>query len=118
MKERKILTKEEIPGLTYDELIEHIRLSKVNSDEYEGLFQIMKEELILREPTINYSCVKCSHDKFEVREFRASGGGLSAFFDIQSEKYRVICCMRCKYSESYHGRASPGQQTLDFLFGG
>lgn len=115
---KNILNKEDIANLTYDELIEHIRLSKVNSDEYEGLFQTMKNELMLREPTINYSCFKCSHEKFEVRQFRASGGGLSAFFDIQSEKYRVICCQRCKYSELYHGTVSPGQQTLDFLFGG
>ena len=111
------LSKEEIPNLTYDELIEHIRMSKINSDEYEGLVLPLKEELSLREPTVNYSCPKCGHEKHEERQLRAAGGGFSALFDIQTEKYRVISCARCKYSEVYHGQASIGEQVLDFMVG-
>lgn len=48
------LTPEQVPSLGYDQLLEHIRLSKVNGEEYTGLHVALREELALREPTNNY----------------------------------------------------------------
>ncbi len=114
----KALRNEEIEALTYDDLIEHIRMSKINSDEYEGLVIPLNEELEIREPTANYKCFKCGHPKHEEHQLRASGGGFSALFDIQTEKYRVITCQRCKYSEMYQGTVGAGQVAADLLVGG
>ena len=111
------LNKDEISELTHDQLMEHLRLSKVNAGEYEGLVGPLKEELARREPTVNYACLKCGHEVFEERQFRAASGGFSSIFEIQTQKYRVITCARCKYSEIYHGEVGIGQQVLDFLVG-
>ncbi|MFC3195774.1 zinc ribbon domain-containing protein [Marinicella sediminis] len=113
-----IIQKEDIKGLSYDALVEHIRLSKVNSDEYLGLLGDLKAELKLREPTADYQCRACGHREYEERQIRASGGGISALFDVQNEKYRVITCHRCKYSELYQGTVGAGQAAIDFIFGG
>jgi uncharacterized protein len=112
------LEKEEIPNLTFEQLVEHIRMSKINSDEYTGLVKALDKELELREPTINYSCKNCSHTEYEEHQLRASGGLFSAIFDIQTEKYRVITCKRCKFSELYQGVVGAGEFAADVLFGG
>ncbi|MBL4660387.1 MAG: hypothetical protein JKY19_08525 [Alcanivoracaceae bacterium] len=90
------ILKEQIPDLSYDELINHLRLSKVNSDEYIGLVILMKNELEDREPTINYSCKNCKHTKFDEQQLRSARGGFTAIFDIQTGLYQSIICQRCK----------------------
>ncbi len=108
---------EDIPKLTLDQLVEHIRMSKINSDEYTGLVKALDIELELREPTVNYKCKHCSHTEYEEHQLRASGGFFSAMFDIQTEKYRVITCKRCKFSEMYQGVVGAGQFAADILLG-
>ncbi len=112
-----LLKAEEIPNLSFEQLIEHIRLSKVNAAEYIGLSDLLKKEIKLREPTLDYVCKNCSHQEFEEHQLRATGGFISSLFDLQTEKYRVICCARCKYSELYQGVTGAGQVALDFIFG-
>ncbi len=108
---------EDIPNLTFDQLVEHIRMSKINSDEYTGLVKALDTELELREPTVSYKCKHCSHTEYEEHQLRASGGFFSAMFDIQTEKYRVITCKRCKFSEMYQGVVGAGQFAADILLG-
>lgn len=112
-----ILTKEQIQDQSLDELLNHLRLSKVNSDEYVGLVPLIKMELELREPTINYKCKNCGHEKFNETTLYASGGGFSAIFEISTEKYRSISCKRCTFVELFEGRTSNTQVVLDVLFG-
>ncbi len=111
------LKAEEIPKLTFDQLIEHIRLSKVNAAEYVGLSNLLKKEIKLREPTLDYVCKNCSNEEFEEHQLRATGGFFSSILDLQTEKYRVISCARCKYSELYQGTTDAGQVAIDFLLG-
>ena len=111
------LTKEEIQKLSYSELMEHVRLSPINSDEYVGLLDTLKKEIELRDPTINYKCHKCNHEHYSVQEFRAASGFLSSFFGVQTAKYSGIVCKRCAYTEFYHGAVSPSQQAMDLIFG-
>lgn len=112
-----VLALDEILGLTYDQLLEHIRLSKVNSEEYSGLHGALQEELQKRDPTKNYKCFKCGHTEFEEHQIRATQGFWSAFFNLQSGRYRAVVCARCKFTEFYQGEVSIGQQTMDFLLG-
>jgi len=111
------LTKEEIPKLSYSELMEHVRLSPINSDEYVGLLDSLKKEIESRDPTNNYKCNKCSHEQYSIKQFRASSGFLSSFFGVQTAKYSGLVCERCAYTEFYHGVVSPGEQAMDFIFG-
>ena len=112
-----LLTKEQIPNLKLEQLLNHLRLSKVNSDEYIGLVPLIKQELELREPTIDYACKNCGHKEFKESTLYASGGGFSAIFEISNTKYRSISCTRCSYVELYEGKASNSHVVLDALFG-
>ena len=109
------LKKEEIPALTYDQLVNHIRSSWEydNKEKYKDLSQALKDEFASREPTINYVCPKCEYQKHNENEIRTAGGAFSAVFEIQTEKYRVITCKRCNYSEFYKGNVGIAQQVID-----
>jgi predicted nucleic-acid-binding Zn-ribbon protein len=111
------LKKEEIPNLSYAELMEHVRLSPIKSDEYVGLLDSLKEEVEKRNPTKNYKCFKCGHEHHYLQQFRASSGFFSSFFGVQTVKYIGVVCKRCAYTEFYHGEVSPGEQAIDFVFG-
>ena len=111
------LLHEDIPKLSYDQLLEHIRLAKANVEEYSGLRDALKEELETRSPTINYRCFKCGHTEHEEHQIRVAQGFWSAFFDLESGRYRAVVCSRCKFTEFYQGETSIGQQVIDFMFG-
>lgn len=111
------LTLADIEKLSFDDLIEHIRLSKVNSDEYAGLVSALESELQKRQPTHNYKCTKCGHEKLEIHELRTTGGFWSAFLGVETYKYRAVVCSRCKFTELYQGYNGNGAQVVDLLFG-
>ncbi len=77
----------------------------------------MLEELEAREPTINYKCQVCNHQKFDEKEMRTSGGGFSAIFEVNTEKFRVISCQRCKAIQLFEAKTSHTSVVLDVLFG-
>ncbi len=107
----------DISSLSFDELTEHKRLSRVNLERYLHLVEHIDKELLARSPTENYKCMKCSHTKFEEHRLRASQGGIGSFFGVESTQYTSIVCSRCKYAELYQGYVPIGQQALDFVFG-
>ena len=107
----------DIPFLTFDELTEHKRLSRVNVGLYMGLVEHLDRELLARSPSANYKCMKCGHTNFEKHQLRATKGGFGSFFGVESAQYTSIVCSRCKFSELYQGNVPVGQQALDFLFG-
>jgi uncharacterized protein len=111
-------TVEQVPGLTYDQLAEHVRQARANVDRYQSLLPHLRAELELRTPERNYKCMKCGHQHFEPHEIRASDGSLSSFFGVEPAKYRALVCQRCKFTEFYQGSAHIAQQVLDFLLGG
>ena len=63
-----------------------------------------------------YACTKCGHTEYENREFQTTGNSLSGIFGVETEKYRVITCARCKFSEIYQGNVGFGQQLVDLFF--
>jgi predicted nucleic-acid-binding Zn-ribbon protein len=48
---------------------------------------------------------------------RASGDGFSATFDVNTEKFRVISCQRCKAIQLFEVKTSQTSVVLDVLFG-
>ena len=46
-----------------------------------------------------FSCVKCGSVECETGEFRAMGGNLAKFFDVQNKKFSTVSCRRCGSTE-------------------
>ena len=63
-----------------------------------------------------YQCMKCAHDCYEVGETRSSGGLLSSFFEVETEKFSFVACVRCGYTEFYRHKRNP-LRVLDFSIG-
>ncbi|MEJ6562838.1 MAG: zinc ribbon domain-containing protein [Euryarchaeota archaeon] len=66
----------------------------------------------------SYICSKCDNTTYVKDKIRATGSGLTRFFDIQNKKFNVVSCKRCGYSELY--RDLPGSTAgniLDFMIG-
>ena len=113
-----IPSEEEVARLTYDQLAEHVRLSRANIEKYQTVLPRIRDELEARTPERSYKCMKCGHLHFEPHEIRASDGSLSSFFGVEPAKYRALVCQRCKFTEFYQGSTHIAQQVLDFLIGG
>ena len=107
----------DIPGLSYSELAEHIRLAKVNPGHYVDLHESLAVEMHRRSPTVGYRCMKCSHEEYELSEIRTERSFLSSLFNVQSAKYSAVVCSRCSFTEFYRGRVSATEQAVDFILG-
>lgn len=63
-------------------------------------------------------CIKCGSRNAAKKEVAMTGAGLSKMFDIQHNKFLVVYCKNCGYSEFYHKQSSTASNVLDFFFGG
>ena len=108
---------EEINSLSYEDLVEHIRLSKVRSDEYKDICLALRDELEARDPTKNFECKKCGNKEFFIQEIQGSGGFGGSFLGVQNIKFKGVVCSRCTYTDFYKGDIHIGQQIIDFMFG-
>jgi uncharacterized protein len=63
-------------------------------------------------------CIKCGSRDAGQKEVAMTGTGLSKMFDIQHNRFAVVYCRNCGYSEFYNKDASVGSNILDFFFGG
>jgi len=50
---------------------------------------------------VKYACPKCGSRSFTTSTMWVSKNILSKFFDIESNRYSVVICSECKYSELY-----------------
>jgi hypothetical protein len=62
-------------------------------------------------------CPKCRCNIFDTGEIRASGGALSAMFDLQNRRFSYVTCKRCRYTEFYQTELSSLQKALDLFVG-
>jgi predicted nucleic-acid-binding Zn-ribbon protein len=62
-----------------------------------------------------YRCPKCSSSRYDVGEFRATGGFWTKIFDIQSKRFTTVTCSRCKYTEIYAADSSMLGNIFDFF---
>lgn len=107
----------EISSLPYSDLLEHQRLAKVNPGHYLEVTELIDAELAARDPSRNYRCMKCGHQRFERHQIRATRSWLSSMFDVESAQYQALVCARCKFTEFYQGEVPVAQQALDFIVG-
>ncbi|WP_202078044.1 zinc ribbon domain-containing protein [Caldalkalibacillus salinus] len=63
-------------------------------------------------------CIKCGHTEAETKEIATTGTGLSKMFDIQHNRFMVVYCTHCGYSEFYNKDANRTSDVIDFFFGG
>lgn len=63
-------------------------------------------------------CIKCGGTEVGTKEIATTGTGLSKMFDIQHNKFLVVFCKNCGYSELYNKQASTTSNVIDFFFGG
>ena len=67
---------------------------------------------------MTYLCAKCNHAECETDEFRATGGNLAKFLDVQNKKFTTVSCKQCGYTELYRGDTSTLSNIFDFIAGG
>ena len=65
--------------------------------------------------TTSYTCPKCHGRAFETSEFRATGGLLTKFFDIQTKRFTTVSCTQCGFTELYKGDQSKWGHVADFM---
>ncbi|WP_078546857.1 zinc ribbon domain-containing protein [Litchfieldia alkalitelluris] len=63
-------------------------------------------------------CIKCGGTEAGTKEIATTGTGLSKMFDIQHNRFIVVYCKNCGYSELYNKNASTASNVIDFFFGG
>ncbi|MBB6454097.1 hypothetical protein HNQ94_002548 [Salirhabdus euzebyi] len=62
-------------------------------------------------------CIKCGSSDAGKKEVAMTGSGLSKMFDIQNNKFTVVFCKNCGYSEFYNQDSSKASNVFDFFFG-
>lgn len=63
-------------------------------------------------------CIKCGGTKTGTKEIATTGAGLSKIFDVQHNKFLVVYCKNCGYSELYNRKSSMAANVIDLFFGG
>lgn len=62
-------------------------------------------------------CVKCGCTEVGTKEITVTGAGLSKVFDVQNNKFLVVYCKNCGYSEFYNRETSTTNNIIDFFLG-
>ena len=62
-----------------------------------------------------FTCPKCSGNAYETGQIRASGGGVSAFFNMDNKRFTTVACKDCGYTEMYKSEVSGLGKVLDFF---
>ncbi|CAM5795242.1 MULTISPECIES: zinc ribbon domain-containing protein [Brevibacillus] len=62
-------------------------------------------------------CPKCGGTSATVTEMSATGGTLSRVLNMQYQRFDVVSCNGCGYSEFYRKDASLPRDVLDLFFG-
>ena len=62
-------------------------------------------------------CIKCGGTRASQKEIATTGTGFSKFFDIQHNKFIVVSCDSCGYSEFYNSQMSTSANVIDFFLG-
>ncbi|WP_079525527.1 zinc ribbon domain-containing protein [Halobacillus hunanensis] len=62
-------------------------------------------------------CVKCGSTEAGSKDVSMTGSGLSKMFDVQNNRFTVVFCKSCGYSEFYNAQASKSSNIFDLFFG-
>jgi len=62
-------------------------------------------------------CPKCGGEETDVGAISTTGGGLSKMFDVQTNRFTVVTCTNCGYSELYRDVGSGASDVVDVFLG-
>lgn len=62
-------------------------------------------------------CIKCGRNA-DQKDVSMTGSGLSKMFDVQNNRFTVVYCQDCGYSEFYNKDSSTASNAFDLFFGG
>ncbi|MFS0823415.1 zinc ribbon domain-containing protein [Bacillus sp. 1P02SD] len=62
-------------------------------------------------------CVKCGSTNAGTKDVLMTGSGLTKMLDIQNNRFTVVYCKNCGYSEFYNKNSSTTSNILDLFFG-
>lgn len=63
----------------------------------------------------DWSCEKCGNQTIETAEIATAGSKMQKMLDVESQKFDVIICQNCGYSELYSKESSRLEDVADFL---
>ena len=63
-------------------------------------------------------CIKCGSRETGTKDVAMTGTGLSKMLDIQHNKFTVVFCKKCGYSEFYNKKSSTASNIIDLFLGG
>lgn len=69
------------------------------------------------EPDADRGCPKCGRTETDVGSISTTGGGLSKMFDIQTNRFKVVSCTHCGYSELYRDTTAGSSDIVDIFLG-
>lgn len=64
---------------------------------------------------LSFTCPKCGTTTCEVDEMRTTGGILSKLFDVQRNRFTIVTCEQCRYTEMYKAEQSMLGDIFDFF---
>ena len=62
-------------------------------------------------------CPKCDRAETDIGTISTTGGGLSKMFDIQTNRFTVVTCTNCGYSELYRDDTPGASDVVDVFLG-
>ncbi|WP_077596748.1 zinc ribbon domain-containing protein [Oceanobacillus kimchii] len=62
--------------------------------------------------------IKCGSRNADQKDVSMTGSGLSKMFDVQNNRFTVVYCQDCGYSEFYNKDSSTASNAFDLFFGG
>ncbi len=62
-----------------------------------------------------FACAKCGSTQYSSGEIRTTGSGVSRFLNLQNQKFTVVSCSGCGYSELYRMDGSGVGNIFDIL---
>ncbi len=63
----------------------------------------------------SFECSKCGGSEYSSGEIRTTGSGVSRFLNLQNQKFTVVSCSGCGYSELYRMDGSGVGNIFDIL---
>jgi len=76
------------------------RSCKSSLDDARTVGDSLREEI---SDSAETGCPKCGHDEADVDDILTVGRGLSGKLDVAGQRFQVVSCTRCGYSEFYRG---------------
>lgn len=65
----------------------------------------------------SFICAKCGNTTYASGKISTTGGILTKIFNLQSNKFITVSCLKCGYTELYKTVTSGIENVADFLIG-